>query len=180
MAGIKSALHSFTVQKLQISEAELRRMLVENLGSLRRFSYSLTGNGSDGDDLVQGTVERLLNKGVPVDVPFAAWMFRVCKNYWIDQLRTQSRTQAVDPDEIERNLKPVDGEAVALGMLRMREVNMAIRKLDPDQRMVLALVTVEGNSYSEAADILEIPIGTVMSRLARARKSLLEMTDVGN
>lgn len=161
---------------MKISETELKRKLVENLESLRRFSYSLTGSGSDGDDLAQGTVERLLNKGVPSDVPFSAWMFRVCKNLWIDQLRAQSRTQPAEPEEIERSLKPVDGEAVVLGMLRMDEVNAAIINLDPDQRIVLALVAVEGNSYREVAEILDIPIGTVMSRLARARTRLLEMT----
>lgn len=173
--GINSRPPSSTGQRSRLSETELRRLLVENLESLRRFCFSLTGSGSDGDDLAQSTVERLLNKGIPTEVAFTAWMFKVCKNIWIDQLRVRSRTQSADFEEIERNLEPVDGSAVAMGKAELQEVTTAIRQLDPDQRAVLGLVTVEGYSYREAAEILEVPIGTVMSRLARARRKLLDL-----
>ena len=149
---------------------------MENLDSLRRFSFSLTGNGPDGDDLAQNTVERLIDKGVPAGAPFSAWMLRVCKNLWIDQIRAGRRIQLADSDELERHLESVDGEAVVTHKIRFDEVTSAIRLLEPEQRVVLGLVTVEGYSYREAAEILDIPIGTVMSRLARARAKLLEAT----
>lgn len=149
---------------------------MENLESLRRFSFSLAGNGPDGDDLAQNTVERLMNKGVPSDAPFAAWMLRVCKNLWIDQLRSTSKTRNADGDEMERHLEAVDGSAVAMSKARFGEVAAAIEQLDPEQRAVLGLITVEGHSYREASEILEIPIGTVMSRLSRARSKLIELT----
>ncbi len=148
---------------------------MENLDSLRRFSFSLTGNGADGDDLAQNTVERLMHKGVPADAPFTAWMLRVCKNLWIDQIRSHSKMQLADGEEMEHHLEAVDGSAVAMSKVRLGEVAAAIEQLDPEQRAVLGLISVEGYSYREAAAILEIPIGTVMSRLARARSKLVEL-----
>ena len=148
---------------------------MENLDSLRRFSYSLAGNGPDGDDLAQNTVERLMQKGVPTDAPFTPWMLRVCKNLWVDHIRAHSRIQLADGDEMERHLDAVDGSAAAMDQVRFSEVATAIEQLDPDQRAVLGLVTVEGRSYREASEVLEIPIGTVMSRLARARAKLVEL-----
>ena len=112
---------------------------------------------------------------MPEDVPFAAWMFRVCKNHWIDKIRVQSRTQPVDAVELERHQGFLDGEAAALDRLQLNEVQAAFDRLGEDQRLVLGLVTVQGYSYQEAAEILEVPVGTVMSRLSRARKCLLEL-----
>lgn len=165
-----------TGQRLKLSNSELKQAIEANLTSLRRFCYSLTGNGPEGDDLAQGTVERLLSKGVPSHVPFSPWMIRVCKNLWIDTLRSGARMQTVEAAEIEHELDPVDGAGDSFRRLQMHEVNAAIARLDTDQRMVLGLVSVEGYSYRETAEFLDIPIGTVMSRLSRARKNLLEMT----
>jgi len=161
---------------LKKSQEELKAMVLEHLDALRRFCFSLTGNAADGDDLAQGTVELLLKKGVPADVPFLPWMFRVCKNHWIDKLRSRSRTQTATPEDLERHQASHDGEAAALLQLRMHELEQAMEQLDGDQRLVLSLVTIQGFSYREAAETLEIPIGTVMSRLSRARKRLLELT----
>jgi RNA polymerase sigma-70 factor (ECF subfamily) len=160
---------------LKLSETELKKALLEHLDSLRRFCFSLTGSAADGDDLAQGTLELLLRKGVPADVSFAAWMFRVCKNHWIDGVRVQSRTQPAGAEELERHQGFLDGEAAALDRLQLGEVQAAFDKLGEDQRLVLGLVTVQGYSYEEAAEILEVPLGTVMSRLSRARKRLLEL-----
>lgn len=161
---------------LKHSNKVLKELLLENLDALRRFSFSLTGSAADGDDLAQGTIELLLKKGVPADVPFLPWMFRVCKNHWIDKLRSRSRTQTATPEDLERHQASHDGEAAALLQLRMHELEQAMEQLDGDQRLVLSLVTIQGFSYREAAETLEIPIGTVMSRLSRARKRLLELT----
>ncbi|MEE4331539.1 MAG: RNA polymerase sigma factor [Wenzhouxiangella sp.] len=161
------------------SNKKLKALLLENLDALRRFCFSLADNAADGDDLAQGTVELLLRKGVPVDVPFLPWMFRVCKNHWIDGLRARSRTQTASADELERHQPAYDGEEEAIHRVQVSELERAVGELDEDQRLVLSLVTVQGFSYRETAEILEIPIGTVMSRLSRARKRLLELTEEG-
>jgi RNA polymerase sigma-70 factor (ECF subfamily) len=162
---------------LKHSNKKLKALLLENLDALRRFCFSLAGNAADGDDLAQGTVELLLRKGVPANVPFLPWMFRVCKNHWIDGLRARSRTQTASADELERHQSAHDGEAEAIHRIQVGELERAVGELDEDQRLVLSLVTVQGFSYREAAEILEIPIGTVMSRLSRARKRLLERSE---
>lgn len=160
---------------MKLSDAHLKQKLIEHLDQVRRFCFALTGNASDADDLAQSTVERLLQKGVPRDVFFAAWMHRVCKNLWIDQIRRTARISVPGAEMIERTLEPVDGESIAIDRLRMDEVANAMQQLDSDHRLVLALVTIEGYSYREAAEIMDVPIGTVMSRLSRARTRLLEL-----
>jgi len=161
---------------LKHSNKVLKELLLENLDALRRFSFSLTGSAADGDDLAQGTIELLLKKGVPADVPFLPWMFRVCKNHWIDSLRARSRTRVATADELERHQETQDGEADAIHRIQVSELVRAVEQLDDDQRLVVGLVSVQGFSYREAAETLEVPIGTVMSRLSRARKRLLELT----
>lgn len=160
---------------MNLAEEPLKRAIAEHLEPLRRFSAALTGNAADGDDLAQGTIEKLLEKGVPRDAVFAAWMYRVCRNLWIDQVRKNARMTTPGQDDLDRQMDTVDGERAVMTMMRMGEVEAAMQRLDTDQREVLALVAIEECSYREAAEILEIPIGTVMSRLARARKRLLEL-----
>jgi len=160
---------------LNLGEEQLKRAIVEHLEALRRFSAALTGSGVDGDDLAQSTIERLLEKGVPADATFAAWMYRVCRNLWIDRIRKDARMQLPGQEHLERQMENVDGERAAMTSLRMGELEAAMRKLEAEQREVLALVAIEQRSYREAAEILDIPIGTVMSRVARARKRLLEL-----
>jgi RNA polymerase sigma-70 factor (ECF subfamily) len=159
-----------------LPDEELKGLIAEHLQALRRFAAALAGNAADGDDLSQGTVERLLDKGVPANAVFAAWMYRVCRNLWIDQVRKNARTMTPGPEGMEREMDSLDGERAAMTMMRMGEVETAMRKLALDQREVIALVAIEECSYREAAEILEVPIGTVMSRLARARQRLLQLT----
>lgn len=146
--------------------------MLEALPRIRRFACSLTGNRDDGDDLLQSTAERVLEHGVPEGVDLSRWMFRVCRNLWIDEIRSRTvrRDAAARPELSEGGI--VSGEDVALGELALREVGEAMQELPEEQRSVIALVAVEGLTYREAADVLEIPIGTVMSRLARARAAL--------
>ena len=123
---------------------------------------------------MQTTVERTLERGLPEGVEALPWLFKICKNFWIDEQRARAvrlkaaQTRALDPEP------SISGEAVALGELGLREVERALEHLPAEQRAVLALVAVEGLTYREAADVLETPIGTVMSRLARARAALAE------
>jgi RNA polymerase sigma-70 factor, ECF subfamily len=151
---------------------QLRSELVGLLPRLRRFAYGLTGSMEDGDDLVQGACERALRRldqfqpGTRLD----SWMYRIVQNLWIDQRRArQARPEA--------GMEPTDLEALAVGdaeremnsRLVLTSVQQAVAVLPEEQRTILLLVCVEGLSYKAAAEVLEIPLGTVMSRLARAR-----------
>lgn len=161
---------------MNLAEEKLKRAIAEHLEPLRRFSAALTGTAADGDDLAQGTVEKLLEKGVPHDATFAAWMYRVCRNLWIDQVRKDARMTTPGPHDLERRMDNPDGEREVMTMMRIGEIETAMQQLEAGQREVLALVAIEEFSYREAAEILDIPIGTVMSRVARARKRLQELS----
>lgn len=142
------------------------------LPALRRFALSLTGNLADADDLLQSTVERLLSKPVPEQTELAAWAFKICRNLWIDQHRAAKvRQDATTKPELQAGAT-FDNEAQVTTALKLREVEQAIQRLPEDQRVVLSLIAIEGLSYKEAAAILGLPSGTIMSRLARARAKL--------
>jgi RNA polymerase sigma-70 factor (ECF subfamily) len=156
-----------------------REALLAALPRLRRFARSLTGNRQDGDDLMQNTVERALQRGWPNGVEPLAWLFKVCKNLWIDELRSRAvRVKAAQTRELDEE-PTVSGEDVVHAELGLRAVERALEALAPEQRAVLTLVAVEGLSYREAAEVLDTPIGTVMSRLARARAALAERLGAG-
>lgn len=150
----------------------LREAILDVLPRLRRFAVSLTGNRHDADDLLQSTVERVLTRAVPADADMAKWMFRVLRNLWIDEIRARDvrLKAAARPDW--QNDGIVSGEDAVLGELTLRDVDRAMSNLPEEQREVVSLVAVEGFSYREAAEVLDVPIGTVMSRLARARAGL--------
>ena len=120
---------------------------------------------------MQSTVERVLAKGVPENVDVLRWMYKVCRNLWVDELRAkQVRQRAHEQPELRE--ATVSGEDVVIGELTLRDVERALANLPHEQRAVLALVAVEGLSYRETAAVLDTPIGTVMSRLARARAAV--------
>jgi RNA polymerase sigma-70 factor (ECF subfamily) len=153
-----------------------RRQIVELLPRLRRLSRVLTREAADADDLVQLTVERALIRahqwraGTRLD----AWMFRIMKNAWIDERRARSRRGRVVVADDEGGVSvAVDGAAAQQARLEAAEVERAIAALPEDQRLAVALVLVEGLSYREAADVLEVPQGTLTSRLVRGRQALL-------
>ena len=146
------------------------------LGGLRRFCYSLTGNAADADDLLQATVEKLLQKGMPEDAHTAKWSYRVCKNVWIDELRSREVRQRYPSIADEEEQSPTT-ESIAAGERELDAISAALEQLPDEQRLALSLVAVEGKSYAEAAEILDVPIGTIMSRIARARKNLLQHYD---
>lgn len=148
--------------------------LVEILTNIRRFAYSLTSNMADADDLMQSTVERVLERGLPDEVPLLPWCLRICRNLWIDEIRSRKvRTEAArEPDVMGEQV--LMGEQQVLGEISLGEVQDALRSMTEDQRAVLELVAIEGYSYKEAAEVLDVPVGTVMSRLARARSTLAE------
>jgi len=153
-----------------------RQELMDELKGLKRFCLSLANSEADADDLLQSTVERVLERGIPGDAHTARWAYRVCKNLWIDEIRSREVRTRHAAGVIQA------GEALDIapsaqeqseGELALAAVNTALARLPEEQRMALTLVAVEGKSYAEAAEILEVPIGTIMSRIARARKQLL-------
>jgi RNA polymerase sigma-70 factor (ECF subfamily) len=150
-----------------------RETLMAELGGLRRFCYSLTGEGADADDLLQATVEKLLLKGIPEDAHVAKWSYRVCKNVWIDELRSREVRQR-QPVAVAAEPEAPSSESVAAGERELDGVFAALDRLPDEQRLALTLVAIEGKSYAEAAEVLDVPVGTIMSRIARARKQLLQ------
>lgn len=147
---------------------------------LRRFGHSLTGSPDDGDDLVQEALEKaLLREGqFQVGSRLDSWMYKIMQNAWIDQKRSASRRRHVH--------QPLNEDTVAIGedgreafdaRISLAEVREAMTRLHPDERSVLALVSIEGQTYRATAETLGIPIGTVMSRLSRARARLLQLLD---
>ncbi len=152
---------------------QLKTIVVRELPRLRRFAYSLTGSKADADDLVQNVVMRLLKSGVPDEDSAVPWMLRICKNCWIDEVRSRTvRTNAMNTmlnDTPEFNN---DSEKLVMNQLEVERVIQAMDTLSDNQRIALSLVAIENLSYDEAAKVLEIPIGTIMSRVARARQNL--------
>lgn len=157
------------------AEITFRRELVALVPVLRRFAVSLTGNRTEADDLVQAACEKALRNweqfqpGTRMD----SWMYRIIQTAWLDDRRkAKVRGAAVDPEDAYLS---DEGKAASLpeDRIMLARVREAMQELPEAQRAVLSLVAVEGMSYREAADILDVPVGTVMSRLSRARDSLL-------
>ncbi len=148
--------------------------------ALRRYARALTRNVDRADDLVQDCLERAIRKrGLfrPTG-PLQAWLFRILVNLWRNSLRSDRRRGehvAYDALVIEPSIPAPQHGRLALG-----EMNRALDRLPDDQRETLLLVVLEGVSYEEAASILGIPIGTVMSRLSRARAALRALTGTGD
>jgi RNA polymerase sigma-70 factor (ECF subfamily) len=153
---------------------EVHHQMVRILPRLRRFVYSLSGGVDSGEDLIQETYVRALahldqwQPGTRLD----SWMFRIAQNLWIDQIRTERfRGEAVDIDVIG-HLLSCDGRVIAENRIVLQELKKDIDQLSTDQRNVIRLVCGYGLSYKETGKILNLPAGTVMSRLARARDAL--------
>lgn len=146
--------------------------MLAGLSRLRRFAHGLTGNAADTDDLVQATAEKVLAKGVPEGADVLRWMFRVGRNLYIDQCRALDvrRRAATRPEFLEE--PSINGEDIAINELSLSEVEREMAKLSERQRAVIMLIAVEGLTYEQAAKVLHVPIGTVMSRLSRARAIL--------
>jgi RNA polymerase sigma-70 factor (ECF subfamily) len=152
-----------------------RRDLVAMIPKMRRFAWSLTGDRQEADDLVQAACEKALRNqaqfrpGTRLD----SWLYRIVQTAWIDdRRRARTRGTGVDPEDAQLS---DDGKAASLpeARLMLDRARAAMARLPEPQRAVLALVAIEGLSYREAAEALDVPIGTVMSRLARSREALL-------
>jgi RNA polymerase sigma-70 factor, ECF subfamily len=150
---------------------QVRRQIVELLPRLRRFARTIARNVHDADDLVQLAIERALLKHGQwrPELKFDGWMFGIMRNAWIDEVRSRSRRDRIfAPEEAGASV----GDGGSDSQLHLLAVQRAVAGLPEEQRLAVALVLVEGLSYKEAADVLEVPIGTVTSRLARGREAL--------
>ncbi len=148
--------------------------LLAALPALRRFALSLARAGDVADDLVQITVEKALAARDRYDpsIPLNAWLFRILRNAWIDMGR-RTRTRGAETDIADTpEAATTDGRRETEARLMLDSTLAAMARLSEDHRTVLALVCMEEMSYAEAAAVLDIPRGTVMSRLARARLAL--------
>ena len=153
------------------SSTNLRDDIAALLPRLRRFGRTLARNREDADDLVQMAVERALTHteqwrpGTRLD----SWMFRIMQNAWIDETRARERRNQTFVNEEAGENVGVNSNDAQMDAMAVRK---AVAQLSDDQRAVVGLVLVEGLSYLEAAQVLEIPVGTLTSRLARARDAL--------
>lgn len=161
---------------------QFRLRMIELLPRLRRFAYVLSGDRDRADDLVQETCARALanagqwQPGTRLD----SWMYRIAQNLWFDQMRAQkTRGEKVDIEAYD-DLVGADGRSVTESRLTLELVSRKISELSQEQQMLITLVCIDGLSYKEAAEALGVPIGTVMSRLARARATLSAALDAEN
>ncbi len=165
---------------------ELRRnqLLEAEAPGLRRFARALAPDADAAADLVQDTMAQALHawdqwRG---DGPLRAWLFTIMRNLNRRSAARAARWRAIaapdrDPDALEDAIEARIPAPPAVDPVYLGEVGRAVAELPDDQRAVLALVAVEGFSYQEAADALGVPIGTVMSRLSRARERLRARTE---
>ena len=153
------------------SSETFRREIAALLPRLRRFGRTLARHREDADDLVQIAVERALMRagqwqpGTRLD----SWMFRIMQNAWIDETRVRERRAKTFVAEEEGEHVGVSSTDAQIDAIAVRK---AVAQLGDDQRAVVGLVLVEGLPYREAAEVLGVPIGTLTSRLARAREAL--------
>ena len=156
--------------------------LVAMLPRLRRMARALCTREEEVDDLVQSTCERALRarEGFAPGTRLDSWLYRIMQNLWIDGYhRERRRGVAVDLDEVAE-LADRDGRQELETHLTLEKVRRIIRTLPPEQRLALVLVTLEGLSYREAAARMGVPLGTLMSRLGRARRRLVALLEGEN
>ncbi len=155
---------------------DARQELVSLLPRFRRFARVLARREDLADDLLQAACERALSRldqwqpGTRLD----SWMYRIMQTVWIDWTRKQRVRGVSEPLDTQPEPMGSDGRQVMESHLQLAAVREAIARLPDEQRAVLGLVTIEGLPYKEAAEVLGIPVGTVMSRLARARARLTQ------
>jgi RNA polymerase sigma-70 factor (ECF subfamily) len=145
--------------------------IATHIPQLRRYARALTGDHSAADDLVQDTLERawrrlaLWRSGSNL----RAWLFTIMHNLYVNQLKANPaiRSRSAEHAAVDLPATPTQEER-----LELQDLNKALRRLSDEQREVVLLVGLEEMSYQEAAEILGVPIGTVMSRLSRGREQL--------
>jgi RNA polymerase sigma-70 factor, ECF subfamily len=152
-----------------------REAVAAEIPRLRRYARALLGDDGEADDLIQDTLERALAR-LPQwregDNP-RKWLFSILHNLHVDGLRRKSRR----PPHVGLESLGIDQSAPSADGASGRDIDSALQLLSGEQRRVVLLVGLEGLSYAETAEVLQIPVGTVMSRLARGRERLRTLMD---
>lgn len=153
------------------------RELTALLPRLRRFGHALARSGADADDLAQGAIERMLRARDQWEPGsrFDAWAFRIMRNLWIDTVRARARLAARTAPEADGLAVGEDPYAQLEARSELTVLMRALSQLPDEQREVIALVTIEGLGYAEAAAVLDLPVGTISSRMLRGRQALLKL-----
>ena len=147
------------------------------LPRMRRFAHGLSRNPADADDLTQMTIERALRSktqwqpGTRLD----SWLYKIMRNLWIDTVRSRSRKDKVEAPPDESETFGHDPRAGIEASIDLQRFMAAMERLPSEQREVVVLILIEGFGYREAAEMLDLPIGTVSSRLVRGRTALLAL-----
>lgn len=163
------------------NDRRMRGQLRAILPALQSFALTLTRSQHDADDLVQTTCERALERSNPNQPPEQLQndLFHAMRMIWIDELRGRTiQDRHADEGMHLHKASAHDGEGLADHRALLRDVEQAMLRLSDGERRLVELVCVQGFSYKEAADITGVPIGTVMSRLSRARMRLMEQVTV--
>ena len=156
----------------------LRQQLLGAVPRLRRYARSLVFEDAQSDDLVQSTLERALTHWYQFDQQrdMVVWLLSIAHNAHLDMRRKDSRMQILDPSQLQTAQDSLGGDAGVDVGLRL-DLLAALARLSPEQREPLLLVCVEQFSYAEVAEVLHIPVGTVMSRVCRARAAIRALLD---
>lgn len=156
--------------------SDITAQIVACIPSLRRYARGLTGNREAADDLVQDTLERAWTR---ISLwqrrgDLRAWLFSILHNLFVDRVRS-ARSSPLEPmpeEGVAAMARPTQTD-----MMEVRDLDKALLALSSEHREVLLLVAVEQMSYKQVAEVLGVPLGTVMSRLSRARERLRELLD---
>lgn len=160
----------------------LKTEMIRLLPKLRSFALRLSRNPDQADDLVQTTCERAIRSLDQFDpaTRLDSWMFRILQNLYLNSLRdSANRSRLFDLAMLDFE-DSYDGDKAATSSIELKKVQTFIGQLDEDNRQVLLKIAVEGRSYKDVAEELGVPIGTVTSRLARARLKLREWLETNN
>ena len=163
-----------------MTKPSLHDQLVGLLPRLRRFAMVLARNSDAADDLVQASVECALTRadqwedGTRLD----RWMFQITRTVWLNGPRAATLRQTEPIEDHQDRISGIDGPRSMEAKLTMDEVRGRFAKLPHDQQQALLLVCVEGYTYAEAGALLGVPLGTVVSRLARGRATLMDAEQV--
>lgn len=163
----------------------MRGRLEHQLDGLSRYAYCLTGGREYARDLVQNCVVKALSaRNVPSDEKaFRAWLFKILRNVFLDGLRKQATEDKLLGELMSDSL--IDGNnshglnvySIEQQKINILTVHQGMSRLNTSQREILVLIDMIGFSYNEVAELLKLPLGTVMSRLSRARNALLKVID---
>jgi RNA polymerase sigma-70 factor, ECF subfamily len=159
--------------------SDFARLLEGQIPRLRRYARALTRDVTRADDLVQSCLERALARQQlwQPETDLRAWLFTILHNQHVNEVRSALREEGRVAAEASQSVPAVGPSALAV--LQLRELDLAIGSLPATQRQVILLVGLEGMRYEEVAKILDIPVGTVRSRLSRGRQLLRKMVEEG-